>query len=72
MGIDGAAPAGLIRELRADLLGEWLPLALADILSAWSGEKRPEILRGWGLDAMADRADDASLSAFLSNFRNQD
>lgn len=54
--------------MRPDMLGEWLPLALADILSAWCGAKRPEILRGWGLDAMADEAENAELSRFLSVF----
>lgn len=51
--------------MRPDMLGEWLPLALADILSAWCGAKRPEILRGWGLDALADEAEGAEMSAFL-------
>lgn len=56
---------GLANEMRPDMLGEWLPFAFADILSAICGEKRPRIFRAWGLDTLADRAEDGELSAFV-------
>lgn len=51
--------------MRGDMLGEWLPLALADILSAWCGSKRRDILASWGLHALFDREDDAQLDSFV-------
>ena len=68
LGLDGDAPVGVVREMGGDMLGEWLPLALADILCAWGGGRRSEILRSWGLAAMADTAENAEKSAFLANF----
>lgn len=65
LGIGGDAPAGIINEMRSDMLGEWLPFALADIAAALCGVRRQALLRSWGLDALADRADDAEVSAFL-------
>lgn len=58
----------MVPELRADAVGTWLPLALADILSAWTGLDRVRILRGWGLDRMADRADSELLESFIGSF----
>lgn len=55
--------------MRPDMLGEWLPLALADILSAWQGTRREDALRSWGLDAMADEIDNARTLAFLETIR---
>ena len=54
--------------MRSDILGEWLPLALADILAAWCGGRRAQILRGWGLAAMADKQDDADMATFMAEF----
>ena len=51
--------------MRPDMLGEWLPLALADILSAWCGARRTETLRSWGLSAMADRQDESEMADFF-------
>lgn len=59
-------PAALADELRPDMLGLWLPLALADILCAWCDADRERILRGWGLDAMADRISNAKMDSFLA------
>lgn len=67
LGLTGL-PFGVAREMGGDMLGEWLPLALADILCALGGGRRSETLRSWGLEAMADRVENAETSAFLENF----
>ena len=61
-------PSALAEELRPDMLGLWLPLALADILRAWCDVDRDRILRDWGLNAMADKLDDAKMDSFLAEF----
>ncbi len=38
----------MLDALRGDLLGEWLPTALADLLCAWTGRTRETILESWG------------------------
>ena len=58
--------AALADELRPDMLGLWLPLALADILCAWCDADREQILRSWKLDAMADRISNAKMDSFLA------
>lgn len=62
-------PAALAAELRPDMLGLWLPLALADILRAWCDADRVKVLRSWGLNLMADRLDDAGMDSFLDRFK---
>ena len=65
-------PVALADELRPDMLGLWLPLALADILCAWcDNTDRARILRSWGLHAMADEQDNADLDSFLAGFNGQ-
>ena len=51
------------------MLGLWLPLALADLIRAWSDADRVKILRSWGLTAMADRLDDNAAASFLAEFK---
>ena len=57
--------------MRADALGEWLPLALADLLTAWTGARRSQILRGWGLEALADRCENAEMADFLERLKEK-
>ena len=45
IGVAEDDPAALASELRSDILGEWLPLALADMLCAWCGGSRSSIRR---------------------------
>ncbi len=45
----------MVPSLRGEVIGEWLPLALADILARlltiWGGEvERSTILQSWGLE----------------------
>lgn len=55
--------------MRQDMLGEWLPLALADILSALCSAKRAEALRAWGLEDMAEAVGESEKSAFLGSLK---
>lgn len=71
LGIPDTAPAAIIAEMRADALGEWLPLALADLLTAWTGAQRSQILRGWGLEALADRCENAETADFLARLKEE-
>lgn len=62
-------PVALADELRPDMLGLWLPLALADIMSSWcDNTDREKILRSWGLNAMADEQENSNLKSFLDGF----
>ena len=63
LGLDlDTLPAGLVRAVVPDALGEWLPTALADLLiamsSTWGPSKlrRSMILESWGLDATDAKA----------------
>ena len=53
------------------MLGLWLPLALADILRAWCDVNKAKILRSWGLDALADKIEEAEMNSFLAGFGNR-
>jgi hexokinase len=49
----------MVPSLRGEVLGEWLPLALADILARlltiWGGEvERSTILQSWGLEGAVE------------------
>ena len=58
------APAGLVRAMVPDALGEWLPAALADmliaVLSMWGASqlRRSEVLRSWGIPATEEQESD--------------
>lgn len=70
-----ATPA-LLRELRPDCLGLWLPWAMASLYAAVvasTGAKAPDIeetLRAWTLSALADSLADTKADAALDVFRS--
>jgi len=64
----------MVPSLRSEVLGEWLPLALADILARlltiWGGEvDRSTILQSWGLEGSVEttaaKSDDPMVDASL-------
>lgn len=62
------ATEALADELRPDMLGAWLPAALADILRTLAGERAPtfeEVMRRWGLDGLANAAREAQTDGAL-------
>lgn len=72
LGIDATeATPSLVRALRPDILGLWLPVALADILSALlvsRGGRPPrlaDIMASWGLPSLADASRESDTAAAL-------
>lgn len=65
---------GLASEMRCDMLGEWLPLALADIVvvlaSTWGKTEltRETLIAGWGLSTKTlEAANEAETERRINN-----
>lgn len=70
LGLDpDEASEQLLDAMRGDLLGEWLPLALADLVCAWTGDSRKSVLASWGFkrtQADIDAETDRTLEQFFN------